>query len=86
MIITKKILAEKILDYLHHKISVTQLIDWSEDALMESKFDEKESDLIRNITGRLGLADVRAFGLMWVDCEKYLNLLGYKVDFKAEII
>lgn len=86
MIITKKILADKILDYLHHKITLTELVDWSENALMEGVFDEKDFDLISDITGRLGLADVRAFGLMWEDCEKYLKQLGYKVNIKAEAI
>ncbi len=26
---------------------------------------------------RLGLADVRAFGLSWEDCEELLHKLGY---------
>ncbi|HAY35315.1 MAG TPA: hypothetical protein PK536_01265 [Ignavibacteria bacterium] len=86
MKITKKILAGKILDYLHHKITLPELVDWSENALMEGEFDEKDFELLGDITGRLGLADVRAFGLMWEDCEKYLNQLGYKVNIKAEAI
>ncbi|MCY7361093.1 MAG: hypothetical protein LH629_03345 [Ignavibacteria bacterium] len=86
MIITKKILADNILDYLHHRISLSELVDWSENILMDGEFDENDFELLKEITGRLGLADVRAFGLMWEDCEDYLNKLGYKVNIKAEAI
>ncbi len=30
------------------------------------------------IAGRIGLADVRAFGLTWEDCEGFLSRLGYR--------
>ena len=86
MIITKKILADNILDYLHHRISLSELVDWSENILMDGEFDENDFELLKEITGRLGLADVRAFGLLWEDCEDYLNKLGYKVNIKAEAI
>lgn len=86
MIITKKILADKILDYLPHRISLAEHVDWSENTLMNGEFDEKDFELIKEITGRLGLANVRAFGLMWEDCENYLNKLGYKVKIKTEAI
>ena len=47
--------------------------------------DERRSlllDTIRDITSRLGLADIREFGLTWEDCEGYLSRIGYraKVD------
>ena len=35
-------------------------------------------DTIRDITSRLGLADVREFGLTWEDCEGYRSCLGYR--------
>ena len=35
-------------------------------------------DTIRDITSRLGLADVREFGLTWEDCEGFLSRLGYR--------
>ncbi len=46
MIITKKTVADKILEYLHHKISLAQLVDWSEINLMDGEFDDKDFDLI----------------------------------------
>lgn len=50
--------------------------------MMDEEFDDRDFDTIREITGRLGLADVREFGLTWEDCEGYLSRLGYraKVD------
>jgi len=40
--------------------------------------------LIRLVIARLGVADVRAFGLLWEDCEALLRQLGYTV--RLEII
>ena len=86
MTITKKIVADKILDYLHHKITLDELVDWSENILIDGDFEEKNFDLIKDITGNLGLADVRNFGLRWEDCENFLKRLGYKVNINAEVI
>lgn len=38
----------------------------------------------RKVVSRLGLADVRAFGLTWEDCEAYLRQLGYSA--RVEIV
>ena len=53
---------------------------------MEEEFDNRDLDTIRDITSRLGLADVREFGLTWEDCEDRLSRLGYrtKVDVVPE--
>jgi len=49
---------------------------------MDEEFDNQDFETIREITGRLGLADVREFGLTWEEFEGYLSRLGYraKVD------
>jgi len=82
MIITKKTIAEKILQYLHHNITLAQLVDWSENNLMDGEFEDKNFELIKDILSKLALADVRAFGLMWEDCEEFLKRLGYIVILK----
>ena len=33
--------------------------------------------VIRDVVARLGVADVRTFGLAWEDCEQLLSRLGY---------
>ena len=35
------------------------------------------------IVSRIGLADVRAFGISWKDCEDFLSRLGYRVSIKV---
>lgn len=82
MTITREILARQLSDYLQHRITLTQLVDWAEHAMMDAEFDERDFETIRDIASRIGLADVREFGLTWEDCEDYLTRLGYraKVD------
>lgn len=80
--ITRELLASRLRDYLQHRITRATLVDWAEHAMMDEEFEDRDLDTIRDITGRLGLADVREFGLTWEDCEAYLSRLGYraKVD------
>src|SRR5438046_1020594 len=78
MKITRQIVADKIADYLHGKVSQTELVDWAERAMMDADFDETDMDVLSDIIGRLGLADVAEFGLRWQDCEEFLRRLGYK--------
>ena len=78
MKITRKLVADKIADYLHGKLSQAELVDWAEQAMMDVDFDEADTDLLTEIIGRLGLADVAEFGLRWQDCEEFLRRLGYR--------
>ncbi len=77
MIITKKHVAGKIGAYLRHEITLAGLVEWSENALMQGEFDERESAMLARVVARLGVADVRAFGLAWEDCEEILAELGF---------
>ena len=77
MLITKKIVADKIAAYLHHDITLAQLVDWAERAMMEDEFEDNGLPAIRSAVSRLGVADVRAFGLTWEDCEELLGQLGF---------
>jgi hypothetical protein len=67
----------KIADYLHHDITLAQLVDWAERALMEGEFAERDVMTLLSVVARFGLADVRAFGLAWEDCEESLRKMGY---------
>ncbi len=77
--ITRHDVAKKLNDYLHHRMSLEQIVMWAESAMMDSDFDHSDFEVIRDIVARIGLADVRAFGLTWEDCEAFLTRLGYKV-------
>jgi len=77
MTITKQTVAETIAAYLRREVSVDQLVDWAEQAMMEGEFEEADAQTISIVVGRLGVADVRAFGLAWEDCVELLAQLGY---------
>ena len=82
MTITKKILAEKIKEYLYHKITLADLVNWAESIMMEGDFTAKDELVLKNIVSLLGVADVRSFGLTLEDCESFLEQLGYKSNLK----
>ena len=85
MVITKQTVADKIAAYLRHDISLAELVSWAEEAMMEGEFAEMDMDAVSGVVSRLGLADVRAFGLAWEDCEELLRQFGYaaRVDIVA---
>jgi hypothetical protein len=80
MTLTRQIAAQRLVDYLQHRIAAAELVDWAETAMMDAEFDEEYCELLRDVISRIGLADVRAFGLTWEDCEDFLSRLGYKVS------
>ncbi len=81
--ITRQDVASRLTDYLHHRLSLEELVRWAEDAMMEGEFDEQDVDVLRSVVGRIGLADVREFGLTWEDCEELLSCLGYHVHIEV---
>lgn len=82
--ITRDVVASQLRDYLQHRITRIELVDWAERAMMEEEFEGREFKTIRDITSRIGLADVREFGLSWEDCESFLSQLGYRA--KVDVI
>jgi hypothetical protein len=77
MTITKQAVADQIAAYLHHQMTLARLVDWSERALMDGEFAEDDAATLAEVISRLGVADVRAFGLAWDDCEELLGKLGF---------
>jgi hypothetical protein len=82
--ITREDVVEIIRKYLQREIPITAIVDWAESAMMDGEFEDKHHDDIRNVIARVGLADVRAFGLTWEECDKLLRALGYST--RVEII
>lgn len=76
---------DKIAAYLRHDISLGELVRWTEEAMLDEDFAEQDVGVIADAVGRLGVADVRAFGLTWEDCEQLLRQLGYeaRIDIVA---
>ncbi len=81
--ITSRIVADKLTAYLHGELTLSDLVDWAENIMIESDFEESNFEILREIVSRLGVADVKAFGLAWEDCEQFLKQLGYSV--KVEV-
>ena len=75
--ITRHVVAEKIAAWLHHDLTLAELVDWAEEALEAGDFAEDNTAALADIVARLGVADVRMFGLSWDDCEQLLKQLGY---------
>lgn len=78
--ITRKTVAEKLAAHLRHELPLGNLLAWAESALMDGKFDPAHLPTIRDVVARIGVADVRAFGLTWEDCEQLLTQLGYSAQ------
>ena len=77
MTITKQTVADKIAAYLRHEISLAQLVDWLERALLDRELAQHDAKTLSSVIARLGAADVRAFGLAWEDCEDLLRKRGF---------
>lgn len=86
MIITKQQLAVNLLNYLQHKTSLEELVEWAENAFMEGEIQDEDTDTIRDILARLGLADVKTFGLYWEDCDDMMKKLGYNLKIDAGLV
>lgn len=76
----RQTVAEKLGAYLPHELSRDNLVAWAETALMDGELDPSHLETIRDAVARLGVADVRAFGLTWEDCEDLLFRLGYSAS------
>ena len=80
--ITRETVAKVLGDYLHGDLALSELVDWSENSIADEEFENAK---LLEIVGRLGLADVRAFGLAWEDFREMLRALGLaaRVDLVA---
>jgi hypothetical protein len=75
--ITRQTVADAIAAYLRHDLTLAQLVDWSENAVLGAEFLDGDAALLSEVIGRLRVADVRAFGLTWEDCEALLRKIGF---------
>lgn len=78
MKITRAATADQLRDYVQGRVSQAELVDWAERAMMDGEFEPADAELLADIIGRLGLADVAEFELRWQDCEDFLRRLGYR--------
>jgi len=55
------------------RATLAQLVDWAERALMDGELAERDAKILSSVLRASGVADVRAFGLAWNDCEEFLH-------------
>ena len=61
------------MNYFQHKISLDELVSWAENAFMEGDIQDEDAEVVHNILARLGLADVKTFGLYREDCDNMIR-------------
>jgi hypothetical protein len=81
--IVRQDVRDQLVAYLNHKITLDQLVDWAETVMNDEALDPQDSPFLGNMIARLGVADVKNFGLLWEDCYEFLAGLGYRVEVKA---
>jgi len=77
MKITRHQLVGKLKDYLNHHVTLAELVDWAEQGLMEADLDARDAEKLAEGLARIGVMDVREFGLSWDECASILHDLGY---------
>ena len=87
MIVTREMVADRLKGYLLGHWSLEDIVSWAEDVMAEGEIGDKDLEVVRDITARLGLSDVAAFGLTWEDIKEFLERLGYrpKVEFETTV-
>lgn len=79
MKVTKDILAGKIVEFLNRRITVEELANWAETAMVESDYQDEYFDEISEILAKIGVINVKGFELPIVF---YLNSL-IRLDFQT---
>lgn len=79
MTITKADVVKKLKDYLGRTVSHNELVDWAENVMQEGTFSDEDHDVLRDVVAKIGVSDVRAFGLTLEDYEEMVRRLGYSL-------
>ena len=78
--INREMVRNQLQAYLNHQITLEKLVDWAENAMFEAEFEQSDTELLSNVIGKIGVADVEGFELSWEDISDILSTLGYRVD------
>ncbi len=84
MKITRQSTARKLNAYLKGRITQAALVDWAEQAMLKGDFARQDAAVLRKVVPRIGVADVRTFGLGWEECSRLLRLLGFRA--RVEVV
>ncbi len=81
--ITRQSTARKLQAYLKGRLTQAALVDWAEQAMLKGDFAPTDAAVLRKVVPRLGVADVRTFGLGWDDCARMLRQLGFRARIEV---
>jgi hypothetical protein len=84
--ITRQTILERLNAYLNRQITLAQLVDWAETALIEPDFPDSENvNLLMDVLTYLGAADSRGFPLTWEIVSDFVERLGGSVRVVVEV-
>lgn len=78
--ITRAAVIQKLDNYLNHKITLAQIVDWAENCFIEGGFlPEEDTDMLVDIVMYIAGADTPYFPLTWDTILEFLEQLGARV-------
>lgn len=81
--ITQEVLARQILDYLNGRLTLDDLVQWAEDAIIrftESDQRPDNAEAVWNVLLYIGAGDTPDFPLTWDVIREFLERLGRPVQ------
>lgn len=79
--ITKQLVAKKLLDYLNARLTLAQLVEWAEQCMIDGGFTPDEDiEMLVDIVMYLAGADTQYFPLTWETCTEFLAQVGVQVQ------
>jgi len=83
---TRQTILDQLNAYLNHHITLVELVDWAETALIEPNFPaDEDADLLMDVLMYLGAADSRGFPLTWEKLSDFVERLGGNLRVRVEV-
>lgn len=84
--LTRHEVLNQIIAYLNHDLTLSDLVDWAENTLVEPEIPASEdADLLMDVLTYLGAADTRGFPLTWDILTGFVERLGGSVRVVIEV-
>ena len=82
--ITREVIAEKLLAYLNGQITLATLVDWAENSFIDAVLaPNADVEMLNDMLAYLAAADTAQFPLTWEICHTFLARLGFAVQVVA---
>jgi len=84
--LTRHEVLNRLIAYLNHELTLSELVGWAENALIEPDIpDSEDADLLMDVLTYLGAADTRGFPLTWDILTDFVERLGGNVRVVVEV-